>query len=308
VIKKLLPTLLGAVALTAVASLPSHATAAVQAGTSAVADACELRSGAITSTGAVRVQNHVATTPPGLTVNRLESNKLFAGKNVRLASMNYDGDYEDGSGRFGYMVFGNDMQLVKYYTDLQGNPDGSSITKVGSGWAKYRIFESSDLWLDNYRRTTQYAIHTDGTLTRWSVDSKFGWHKTGTAKGYASFKSLTLISQTKAYDTFLANTTNGRLYTIHIPTTAALKPVLKVVRGSSWQTFETLEATGCGKSGVVLLAIDKNTKAGYLYAVGHASGTKTVIKSLGKAKTTFPDTLQFTWSVPTQFGPPPYGE
>lgn len=291
--------------LTAVASLPSGAAVAVQAGTS---EACELRSGAITATGAVRVQNHVATTPPGLTVNRLESNKLFGAKNVRLASMSYDGDYEDGSGRFGYMVFGNDMQQVKYYADLQGNPDGSYIGKVGSGWAKYRIFESSDLWLGNYRRTTQYAIHNDGTLARWSVDSKSVWHKTGTAKGYASFKSLALISQTKTYDTFLANTTNGRLYTIHIPTTATLKPVLKLVRGSSWQTFESLQATRCGNTGVVLLAIDKNTKSGYLYAVGHANGSKTVIKNLGKSKATFPDAVLFNWSLPTQFNAPPYGE
>ncbi|MEV6411441.1 hypothetical protein [Kribbella sp. NPDC051718] len=304
-VKKLLPTLLGAVALTAVASLPSGATTAAQTGTT---EACELRSGAITSTGAVRVQNHVATKPPGLDVNRLESNKLFAGKNVRLVSMNYDGDYEDGSGRFGYMVFGNDMQQVKYSTDLEGNPDGSYIGKVGSGWAKYRIFESSDLWLGSYRRTTQYAIHNDGTLARWSVDSKQVWHKTGTAKGYASFKSLALISQTKTYDTFLANTTNGRLYTIHIPTTAALKPILKIVRGSSWQTFESLQATRCGNTGVVLLAIDKNTKSGYLYAVGHANGTKTVIKNLGKSKATFPDAVLFNWSLPTQFNPPPYGE
>lgn len=296
-------TVLAAAALTAGASLPSQASPA------GVADACELTSGAITSTGAVRVQTHVTTAPPTLTTNRLESNKLFAGKNVRLtSSMQYDGDYEDGSGRYGYAVFGTTMHFVKYWTDLQGNVDGQAITKIGGGWGNYRAFESSDVWLGNFHRTTQYGLRTDGTLSRWSVDSKFRWHSTGAVKGYSSFKSWALISQTKTYDTFLANTTTGRLYTIHIPTTAPLKPVLKQVRASSWQGFESLQAAKCGKTGVVLLGIDKDTKTGHLYAVGHANGPQTIIKSLGKARTTFPDAITFNWSVPTQNDSPPYGE
>lgn len=297
--------LMGAAALTA--GGPSQVAAAVPAGVSA--GACQLTSGAITSSGAVRVQTHVATAPPGITTNRLEPADVFAGRNVRLtSSLNYDGDYENGSGRYGYAVFGTEMYEIKYFTDLQGNVDSRSITKIGGGWGIYRAFESSDLWLGNYHRKTQYGLRSDGVLSRWSVDSKRVWRSTGAVKGYSSFKSWALISQTRTYDTFLANTRGGLLYTIRIPTAAALKPILKVVRSSSWQGFESLQAAKCGKTGAVLLGIDKDSKAGYLYAVGHANGTKTVIRGLGKVRTTFPDAVTFNWAVPTQNDTPPYGE
>jgi hypothetical protein len=106
---------------------------------------------------------------------------------------------------------------------------------------------------------------------------------------------MALISKTRTYDTFLVNTRGGALYTVRIPTTSPMKPVVKVVRTATWQAFETLLAVKCGLSGTLLLGIDKDTKAGYLYAVGHANGLSTVIKGLGKVQGTFPDPVNFRW-------------
>jgi hypothetical protein len=62
----------------------------------------------------------------------------------------------------------------------------------------------------------------------------------------------------------LATTKGGALYTIRIPRTSPMKPVVKIVRGSSWQVFESLVIEKCGVSGTMLLGIDKDSKSGYL--------------------------------------------
>ena len=86
-----------------------------------------------------------------------------------------------------------------------------------------------------------------------------------------------------------------------------MKPVVKAVRTSTWQGFETL-AERCGQYGVLLLGIDKDTSSGYLYAVGHANGTSTVIKGLGKVPTTLSDPVYFRWTVAAFANPPLFGE
>jgi hypothetical protein len=52
---------------------------------------------------------------------------------------------------------------------------------------------------------------------------------------------------------------------------------------------------GCGQYGTLLLGIDKDTKKGYLYAVGHANGLSTVIQSRGQVPGTFDDPVDFRW-------------
>ena len=64
-------------------------------------------------------------------------------------------------------------------------------------------------------------------------------------------------------------------------------------------------AEKCGNYGTLLLGIDKDTGAGYLYAVGHATGTTTVIQSLGKVPATFGDDIYFRGKDP---GAPLTGE
>jgi hypothetical protein len=106
---------------------------------------------------------------------------------------------------------------------------------------------------------------------------------------------MTLIAKKPTYDTFLANTRGGALYTIRIPSASPLKPIVTSVRTRTWQGFETLSAMACGKNGTLLLAIDKDAKAAYLYAVGHANGTATVIQSWGLVPGTFDDPAYFRW-------------
>jgi hypothetical protein len=50
---------------------------------------------------------------------------------------------------------------------------------------------------------------------------------------------------------------------------------------------------GARNQGTLLLGIDKDTKSAYLYAVGHANGTATVIQGLGKVPGTFNDPVYF---------------
>lgn len=52
---------------------------------------------------------------------------------------------------------------------------------------------------------------------------------------------------------------------------------------------------GDRQGGADLLGIDKDSGCGYLYAVGQANGTSTVIDSLGKVNGTFPDPVCFRW-------------
>jgi hypothetical protein len=108
---------------------------------------------------------------------------------------------------------------------------------------------------------------------------------------------MTLISQTATYDTFLANTFAGALYTIRIPVSG--KPVVKVVRRTTWQGFEALVASKCG-TGTLLLGVDKETGAPYLYTIGHANGTATVIKGLGKVPRTFSEVAYSRYYDDTQ--------
>jgi hypothetical protein len=70
---------------------------------------------------------------------------------------------------------------------------------------------------------------------------------------------------------------------------------VKQVRGSTWQGFESLVAAPCG-TGTLLLGIDKDTGAGYLYSIGHANGTATAIKGLGKVPGSFTDPVYFRWA------------
>ena len=113
---------------------------------------------------------------------------------------------------------------------------------------------------------------------------------------------MALISETKTYDTFLANTRGGALYTIRIPRTSPLKPIVTPIRTSTWQGFEALVAEKCGNQSTLLTAIDKDTGSAYLYAVGHTNGTATAIKGLGKLPGTYKDPV---YSLDTAEGNPP---
>jgi hypothetical protein len=111
---------------------------------------------------------------------------------------------------------------------------------------------------------------------------------------------MTLISKTAGYDTFLANTRGGALYTIRIPVNAAMRPIVTKVRTRTWQAFEALVAARCGTYGTVVVGIDKDTKAAYLYTFGHADGLKTRITGHGKVPGVFGDPVYFRWAPPVK--------
>ncbi|WP_238173771.1 hypothetical protein [Kribbella speibonae] len=186
------------------------------------------------------------------------------------------------------------------YTFIEGRLDTASIRLLPDNLGDY----SDIVALEEVRyregtvpRTTTYGLRSDGLLLRWTTSSA-GRDITGVAPGFASVKAMVPISKTRTYDTFLANTRGGALYTIHIPTTSPMKPVVKPVRTRTWQGFEFLLARKCGQQGTLLLGIDKDTQSAHLYAVGHANGTATVIQGLGKVPGTFSDPAYFRWVPP----------
>ncbi|WP_328323875.1 hypothetical protein OHA70_31845 [Kribbella sp. NBC_00382] len=309
-------SLLAAVLLALPATGVAHATATSPnpaAPPNVTAQQCGTLAGALTANGSVKVQDFFATTPPSSTVDRTETPELFGPGQVRLpGSAAYDADYLEGSSRSGWMVLGDAMYSVSWFVlneTFDVEPGSFKTTKVGGGWGAFTAIETSRF--DDSRghaRTTEYGLRGDGNLYRWTIDGKGVWHSTGVAPGFASVKTFTLISQTPTYDTLLANTRSGGLYTIHIPTTAAMKPVVKNLRTSTWQGFESLQAHRCGQYGTLLLAIDKDSDAGYLYAIGHANGASTVIQNRGKVPATFNEPILFNWVAPAGYDLPPYGE
>ncbi len=206
----------------------------------------------------------------------------------------------------GHVVLGAGMYSSRY----SASPDGeeifsSSLQRIGGGWGVFVSYHESAFEDASFSRTHEYGLRSDGVLHRWTLDSKGVWRNPTTYPGFGSVKTMALISKTRTYDTFLANTRGGALYTIHIPTTSPMKPIVKVVRSSTWQGFEWLVAAGCGQYGVLLLGIDKDTGEGHLYAVGHANGTSTVIQHRGRIPTTFFDPVYFHWTSPIS---PIFGE
>jgi hypothetical protein len=267
----------------AAASATGSATAAPTGATAA----CEVTAGSITSAGDFAGTTATATSP--VTAHSGKGPHLFT-PGITKASTTWTTslDVPAGSTSTGYVVL-NDTLYSAYYSDTSGVPP-TGLKKIGSGWGSFTVVESSFWQKAPGSTVTASALYgldgAPGYLHRWVQDAK-GVSHGEVATGFSSVKTMALISETQTYDTFLANTRGGALYTIRIPRTSPLKPIVKKVRTSTWQSFESLVAEKCGAQGTLLTAIDKDTGSAYLYAVGHANGTATVIKGLGKVPRTF---------------------
>ncbi|TCC12494.1 hypothetical protein E0H45_11410 [Kribbella soli] len=216
---------------------------------------------------------------------------VFPPGQVRLSSVWEIEPNVAGFDRSGYVVQGD--ALYRYFYNRSSGDD--IVKRIGGGWSNFTALEVSH-FEDTKRKISHwmaYGLRSDGTLFRWNG----GWGRAQSVPGFSSVKSMALISKTATYDTFLANTRGGALYTIRIPITSPLKPIVTRVRTSTWQGFEALVADKCGNYGTLLLGIDKDTKSGYLYAVGHTNGTATVINSLGKVDGTFPNAPYYRWGA-----------
>lgn len=291
--------LLGGVATTSAGAAPTGATATT--GTTA---ACSMTAASITSGGDVAGTSITATSP--ITAKYTKGPHLFTPGIAKAASTWTTAlEVPAGSTTTGLVVL-NDSLYSAFYSDLSGGPT-SGLKKIGSGWRYYSVVEESFWQKETGSTVTASARYGfNGQLHRWVKDAKGIWHGEIAAGNFFSVKTMALISETQTYDTFLANTRGGALYTIRIPRTSPLKPIVTKVRTSTWQSFESLVAEKCGTQSTLLTAIDKDTGSAYLYAVGHAKGASTVIRGLGKVPGTFKDPV---YSLGTPEGQPPlFGE
>jgi hypothetical protein len=259
--------------------------------------ACTMKPGSVTAGGDHAARVITAGSPPTVQEKRRYTD-IYPDGQPRLSSLIANDPVVTGFGGayYGHVVIGSGLYSSVYFLTEAGEVDRSQAhnSRIGGGWGDTTFLETSYLNDPNpFALTNHYSLRADGTLTRWDDRGGFGWTNPRSAGGFAAVKTMTLISQTATYDTFLANTRGGALYTIRLPLTSPLKPIVKKVRDSTWQGFEALIATKCGQYGTLLLGIDKDTRSGYLYAVGHANGTATVIKGLGKVPATFADPVYF---------------
>jgi hypothetical protein len=289
------------VAALAVDWLPVTSTAAPRVTTAA---ACRVSVGSVTAGGTNMMRAIVASSPPAAGSEVMGSD-LYPDGQVRLSGpMNFRfnaGGYEIT----GHVVLGDVMYSGYYVSDYDtGGVASSSLTRVGPGWSNFVAFDESTL----SGPANTYGLRADGVLFRWTLDGHGVWKSKTSSPGFAAVKSMALISQTRTYDTFLANTRGGALYTIHIPNTSPMRPIVKLVRRSTWQVFDALVAQRCGPSGTLVAAIDKDTKTGYLYSVGHGNGLATAIQNLGKVDTPLEDPVFFDWTNDNDTITPPFGE
>lgn len=295
-------TLLAGAGLVAMAAPASATTTAVP---------CKVNLGSVTTSGGVRGAGVTASTPPKTVTGTDVLPSIFTAGQARLGGTWYvTVNPEATTDWYGLMVLGSSMYYNSYTIGSDGkvDPDSISHLRIGGGWDKVTAFQLSDYaeQSGSFARSHAYALRSDGTLTRWTLNGK--WSNPQSYAGFSAVKSMTLISQTRTYDTLLANTTTGSLITIHIPTTSPLKPVVKRVRDRSWQGLDYLSAERCGSSGTVLAGIDRDTNSVYVYTLGKANGTATVIKSFGKATGSLTDPVYHRAASEPGVEPPLNGE
>ncbi|RZT20855.1 hypothetical protein EV649_4008 [Kribbella sp. VKM Ac-2569] len=262
--------------------------------------ACGLNLGSVTAGGDQTLQRLTASTPPAAGARSVVPN-VYADGAVRMIGSLVNEATPTGSSRHGRVVLGDTMYQHWLELDKAGKVKSSELARIGGGWSKFVDHETS-VFNDSatHPRTYEYALRADGVLFRWVVGDVGSWKAYGSAPGFASVKSMTLISKAAAYDTFLANTRGGALYTIRIPVNSQMRPIVTKVRSATWQGFESLVAAQCGNYGTVVVGIDKDTKSAYLYTFGHADGAKTSITGHGKVPGTFADPTYFRWAPPVK--------
>jgi hypothetical protein len=290
VMKKMRSTALiaGTAAVLAGAFVPTAG--AVPTGSSAQSKACVIDVDSVRANGNYAGARIEATTPP--TSETGPGTKAFAPGTVKAMSEWSYGVTTTESYWSGYAVIGSTLYSG---TLINRNSEPEPVletTPVGGGWGNYTYIERA--YYEPYlgaptTRSTFYGLRSDGVIQRWKINPDTNsWGAPTAFAGFSSVQAMTLIAETATYDTFLAVTHGGALYTIRIPL-AATAPIVTKVRASGWSGIDVLVAERCGQYGTLLTGIDKDTGKAYLYAVGHANGTATVINSLGQVPGTFQD-------------------
>jgi hypothetical protein len=287
-----------AILITTAITPPAAARVTAAEGTAA---ACTLDVGSVTEAGDHTYRQITAGAPPTIKVVPARAGAaVYAPGQVRLSSTFVNIRDILGTGVRGWVVQGDALYRSHYLLERtlgRQYLEPPEVIRIGGGWTNFKFVDEAEYIPVEHGqviRTSAYGLRNDGMLFRWKLDGLV-WRRTGSAGGFGSVKTMALISKTRTYDTFLVNTRGGALYTVRIPTTSPMKPIVKPVRTATWHVFEKLIAAKCGIYGTLLLGIDKDSKSGYLYAVGHTNGLATVIKGLGKVQGTFADPVDFRW-------------
>ncbi|GAA0932931.1 hypothetical protein GCM10009554_17730 [Kribbella koreensis] len=244
------------------------------AGKAQAAGPCDVQVGAVDSTGQASANKIYATKP--LSAGGPMDFKFFP---IRAsATWYYTGVNTPKSYYSAYVLQGSNLYLARANYEF-GDATAPTAKRVGTGWAGFSTIATSNV-LGSKGHKFLYGLHANGSLYRYNVTT--GAVKSyGSAPGYAGFKAITVISETAGYDTLLASTKAGALWTIHIPVTAPFKATLKLVRSTGFKAYDYLVAQRCGSSSTMLAGLSKTSQVATAYAVSHANGTKTVINPLG---------------------------
>jgi len=265
----------------------------------AAAAACGVSVGAVNATGIAGGYDITATKPP--TVADLDQYKLFG---VRASSTWYLESGANSDAFFGLVLQGANLYgAVSIYTGTATTPTVHA-TKLGTGWSGFSQITDSNYVYGPKQHVYLYGLHANGSLYRYTVSPTPKAY--GSAPGFSSVKAMTLIAETATYDTLLVLTKGGALYTVRVPVTAPMKPIVKLVRSSGFSAYESLIAQRCGATSTLLTAIDTDANTGAVYAVSKATGTSTVINTIGTYKATFGAKVNFL--LTGAYGPQRVGE
>jgi len=202
---------------------PAGTASAATTATTAATAACSINLGSITAAGDMANASVTATSPA--TVRRSTGPHMFSPGLAKLAStwtnsLGVGADYTV----YGDVIVSGTLYGGSYGVDSTGKPF-TSLKSRGVGYIGYKAIETSSYWGKVFRGA-EYRLRGDGVLYRYVPSTRVmsRW------AGYSSVKTMVLISETATYDTFLATTNGGALYTIHIPVSG--QPVVKKATAS----------------------------------------------------------------------------
>lgn len=263
----------------AAAKLP---TTAAQAATAA----CGVSVGAVNATGTAGGYDVTATKPP--TVATLSQYKLFG---VRASSTWYLESSGSTDTYYGMILQGANLYAAASIFKGTATTPTVRATKLGTGWSGFSQITDSNYVYGANQHYFLYGLHANGSIYRYKVSSAPKAY--GSAPGFSSVRAMTLIAETAAYDTLLVTTRGGQLYTVRIPVTAPMKPIVTQVRASGFGGYDELVAQRCGATSTLLTAFDNETNLGTVFAVGRTTGPTTAIRSYGSFKATFGAKVNF---------------
>jgi hypothetical protein len=257
----------------------------------AAAAACNVQVGAVNAAGFNGGYDITATKP--VKAEAFEPNKLFG---IRASSSWY---YWQASATVNYFAgfvlqSGNLYAAAETYKG-EDTPPVVSSKKLGTGWTGFSTLASSNYYNPaGGSHLNLYGLHANGSLYRYSVKGPTGPVASyGSAPGYKSFKAITVIAETATYDTLLATTKQGALWTIHVPVANPLKATLKAVRTTGFAAYDQLVAQRCGASSTLLTGFNNTANTATVYAVSKAVGSKTVVNTIGSFAATYDANTHF---------------